>query len=290
MIKTTSTLYDILESRTVSFVGSIASVIGLIIVIYQIFSGSKIEFYQKAAYSLLLIIFLAIAFYSILIRSNKQALEKSFYQMHAINHLYRNTLCQMFSEKNTAPDTTTLLQNERTTLEAVCQRIATIYSTLTRRTCTVTLKLLTKGENKLYCETYVRSEMKSTRDDDHPKIFEVKTGANSAFDEALRYIPGRPSYFYSSDLTKNSEYRNQRPNWKSYYKSTLVVPVRYADSSKVGQNDVTDDVGFLCVDSMSRNRLKNGFHVQILCAFADQMFNFVKLMRGNYHIAKKLSP
>ncbi len=287
MIRTTASIYDILDSRVVAFAGSIASIIGLGYIVYEMLHGVQIELYQKILYCLLLLIFFATALYSFRVRSDKQAVEKCFYQMHEINHLYRNTLCQMFSERDPISDTTVLLQNERTVLEAVCQRIAVIYSTLTRRPCVVTFKLLTKNGNRYFCETYVRSEMKSTRDDDHPKVFEVKTGANSAFDDSLKFVPGRPSFYHSPDLTKDKEYRNQRPNWINYYKSTIVVPVRYADTNKVGQDGATEDVGFLAVDTLSRNRLKKGFQVQILCAFADQMFNFIQLMRGNYCIARK---
>ena len=49
-----------------------------------------------------------------------------------------------------------------------------------------------------------------------------------------------------------------------------------------GGNVEGDDIGFLCIDSDSRYRLNGGFHVEILAAFADQLYNFFSFMRGTY--------
>ena len=289
----TDKVYDILESKIVAFTGAIASIIGLLIAFWQVRDGAPIQFSQLAVYSALFLVAIFVGFYSVRVRSDKQALSSTFQHFHEINHLYRDVLTKEFKRNVSLSDSTSLLQQERYTLEAVCQRISTIFQLLTRRRCVVTLKLITENQGHYSTETYVRSEAKSIRENDHPKVFELKTGANSAFDEAMKFIPGDVSYFYSADLIKDDKlgkYRNQRPSWRKHYQSAIVVPVRFADPQKVGQNDATDDIGFLCVDTKSRNRLKDGFHVQILCAFADQMYNFMQLMRGQFNIAQSVQP
>jgi len=56
------------------------------------------------------------------------------------------------------------------------------------------------------------------------------------------------------------------------------------DGSRLGQPDQSQDLGFLCVDTLSRNRLNEGYHVELMSAFADQMYNFLSLMRGRYTV------
>jgi hypothetical protein len=44
-------------------------------------------------------------------------------------------------------------------------------------------------------------------------------------------------------------------------------------------------LGFLAVDTMSENRLNNTYQMQMLAAYAHQMYNFMSLMRGKYSLA-----
>jgi hypothetical protein len=85
-------------------------------------------------------------------------------------------------------------------------------------------------------------------------------------------------------LTKLKDYANERINWKKHYVSALVVPIRYVDVGKIGQPDCSDDLGFLCIDTLTPNRLKNEWHLALLSAFADQLYNFMSLMRGKYRL------
>ncbi|MBF0555506.1 MAG: hypothetical protein HQK96_13275 [Nitrospirae bacterium] len=174
---------------------------------------------------------------------------------------------------------------EGETIHSVCEKIEKIYFSLTGKPCLVTVKLIRPKDEKgdTYCEIYARSETNCRRDDLGKKLFEVSE-ENTVFHKALqrRGMNEDCSHFHSEDLTKEDNYRNERQNWKNFYKSTIVVPIRYHPKQELRKKVIPDDLGFLCVDTRSTNRLKKGAHVQILAALADQMYNFLSLMKGRY--------
>lgn len=222
---------------------------------------------------------------AILVVINNKSLRRIGYYIHRINHAYRDTLYGCFGDNSSKKNTQELAEIAKNTLKSVCQNIAKIYSSeLKGRDCTVTIKLITKDEKGgASCGTYVRSEEDSRRDQSPPFVYAVGTGANTAFDSALRIgQAGKCSHFYSGDLTKDDTYNNQRSHWDNFYRSTIVVPIRRLNPHKLGLPDASDDIGFLSVDTMSRNRLNDEHHVELLAAFADQMYNFFCLMQGKY--------
>ena len=209
--------------------------------------------------------------------------------LHRINHDYRDTLSAIFKhgahrfDQNEYRDYVT--QSERKIIKSVCQKIAKIYSSFTHGSCTVTVKLVTRVAEKMFCETYERSEENCDRDTGPSRIFEINTGANTAFDEAIKYATGKVSHFHSEDLTTNGSYRNQRDHWSDFYQSCIVVPIRCVNPDKIGTKDCSDDIGFLCVDTLSDNRLNNTWHVELLAAFADQNAQLRLLDERQIHIA-----
>lgn len=232
-----------------------------------------------------LLFFAAVNFYSLRIRADNQILEEIAKHFREINSNYRETL---FSSFWGIPQTTPMddrLLAEKKTLKSICQIIARIFSKmLYGRECTVTVKLLTEEDNGIsYATTYVRNHETSERDvDDHGK-YEVNSGRNTGLDQALKNSPaGKLSYFHSADLSKETEYRNQREDYLNCYKSTIVVPIRCP--LKRGERSA-QNYGFLTIDTMTRHRLNNGHHVVLLSSLAEQMFNFMALMRGDYKIA-----
>ncbi len=208
-----------------------------------------------------------------------------------INSIYRDRLFSAFYGDNYISDIEERIGIEKATLISVCQRIADIYTELIGKKCVVTVKLLTQepsedkkdGSLVTYVTTYARSEADSKRDKEKPKRFLVHEGENTAFDQALMpNKPGKIAHFYSADLLKDKRFRdysNQRSNWEKHYKSTIVVPIRCMGVEGKSQRS---DIGFLCVDTKSRNRLDNSHHLVMLAALSDQMYNFMSLMRGKY--------
>ncbi len=213
-----------------------------------------------------------------LLNRDNYRLRQCAYDLHDINHIYRDALSRLFSNR-TQPDPEQFLLVEREVLNSVCVKIANIFVNLIGRKCVVTVKLLTKEDNRTFCFTWARSDRELLRDTSSVDWYEVGTGANTGFDEALKLRPASPSYFYSPDLiAMGPAYSNRREAWQRFYQSTIVVPIHHV----VVSEKRTEALGFLCVDTMSQHRLNETYHVQFLAAFADQMYNFLSLMRRRY--------
>ena len=192
----------------------------------------------------------------------------------------------MFSSENPHTNLNDLLEKEKQVLHAICQRIENIYSRVIHRDCLVTIKLVVKeADGKHFAHTYVRSLDKCIRDEPTRIKYEIGSGQNTAFDTAIQKRPnGIPSHFFSANLAKEKDYCNQRQHFSNFYNSTIVVPIRGINKGRENTDNEFDMVGFLCVDTRSKNRLNDGYHLQMLSSLAGQMYNFMSLMRGKYTV------
>ena len=277
-------IHSIASSPWTAIAGTFASIGGLVWVAGDHLQEEDPQVFSFALFCLISFIFVAIGMYSISVRAKNVSLQNMTRHIHDINHLYRDTLHDCFSGNTPITDQSSLLEKERVTIRAVCQRIQQIYTPLIGRDCTITTKLITKDKdtNKRFCTKYVRSQDLMERDRGELQHYAVGTGQNTALDESLRMAqPGNISHFFSPDLTKEKNYVNQRSNWETFYRSTIIVPIRSATGCD--NENTPDDLGFLCIDTLARNRLNDGYHLQLLAAFADQMYNFFSLMRGSYN-------
>ena len=202
-----------------------------------------------------------------------------------INKLYRDKLRESFAKEDPSYDPVDLAAEEKSVLQAVCQRIENIFSRVTGRNCMVTIKLLTKENGKVFAETYVRSQQLCDRDNPCQLKYSVGTGKNTSFDEAAKKrADGRPQHYFSPNLLKENGYSNERQHYDRFYKSTLVVPILGINRGKEETPEEFDHVGFLCVDTLAVNHLNDGYHLYMLSALATQMYNFMSLMRGKYTV------
>lgn len=270
----------------ISMIGGLVSFLWFI---YERINGLEPSYYKYILIIITFSVFCIVSGYSFLVRKENSALRDMAKYIHEINHDYRNALRDMFVKGATTINRDNLMLAEAETIKSVCQKIGKIYSRLIGKECTVTVKLITEENKKTsYCTTYARSELNSDRDSTSPSNFEIGTGKNLAFDTALRYSPISLSYFFSADLPKDHKegrYTNERQHFNKFYKSAIVVPIRCIPKNK---NEKSDDIGFLSIDTMSRNRLNNTFHHVLLAAFADQMYNFFGLTRGTYKISSEV--
>src|SRR6266705_2319254 len=273
---------DTAESKWFVFASGVASFVSFYFDFQQEFKSLPINL----SLALSLTAFGAAAIYSVRVREKLLAHQRSARFIHDINHEYRNILSETFGTalQNSEQIDSILVTREREIIETVCHRIASIYSGLIARPGTVTVKIITKENENVFCHTYARSEPKSRRDRDGILgNFPVGTGENTGFDIALQSDPSGISHFFCSNLPKSKKqnrYRNRRDNFEKYYKSAIVVPIRSQTSQQNGSNNR----GFLCVDTLSTNSLNEGYHIELLAAFGDQMYNFLSLMRGTYRL------
>ena len=277
------TIGEIAYSKTTAVIGTIASIVSFGWVVYEQYILKSDSIAPVALLICVTLIYCVICFYSVLIRQENLIFEQIPQKIHEVNHIYRNKLREVFSGKNPIDKRSDLVDIEESVLRSVCQRIEKIFSRLVGDDCVVTIKLITTKNGQRLAETYIRSIDDCPRDDKGFSSYEIGTGENTAFDEALKIeVNNKVSHFYSPDLEKDKKekkYNNQRSNFGEYYRSAIVVPIR----CKTGAN-ATDDIGFLCVDTKAINRLKPGYQVHLMASFADQMYNFMCLMRGNYSV------
>ncbi len=228
------------------------------------------------------------------IREN-QRLTKCAYNLRDVNYIYRQSLYHALSVTGNGLNPEEMLLIERDILSKVCHQIASIFSRCIGKDCVVTVKLLTRekvgGEERVpCCFTWARSEIAIERDHgEAPRLYAVEK--NTAFGVALRRREAQPPHFFSADLgrlEREGRYANERPGWKRLYRSAIVVPIRHAPEN-IANDAVEDVIGFLCLDTRSTNRLNNTYHVHLLTSFADQMFNFLSLMRRRYATTDKSS-
>lgn len=290
----TRKIREILNSRWFDVLAGSCSIVGFFWFVYAKFEPTGDQLATFVFWLCAAPAFVGLVVYSIRVRQENRAFESFTKTLHKVNHDYRNVLRELFGPAHSFENEEVRSVCEQRTLRSVCQKVAEIFGNLTHVKCSVTVKLITKDGGKAYCQTLVRDEDNSPREDGYPQKFEVGTGVNTAFDTALRYKPGEISYFYGADLPKLSKekdkekrYYNQRTNWEAFYKTAIVVPIRYIERDGSGAAIGSDDVGFLCVDAGSPHRLNDRYHVHILAAFADQMYNFMSLVRGRYDIHKQ---
>ena len=281
MVKSMSVVHQIAGSPVTVLVGTITSVLSLAWVTAAFLSETSMVL-SVIVMILSFGIFFSLSAYSIRVRNMNFGLKAIAGHIHRINHIYRDVLYECFAGVDPVTNEDDLLQQEMKTIRSVCQRIQNMFSQLLFRECLVTVKLITKDDDgKSYCTTYERSQEKCERDNSCVQAYDVGTQINTAFDKALEMRHDNAcSRFYGADLLSDASYNNQRPHWEKFYRSAIVVPIRNPSISLKSQD--ADDLGFLCVDTMSRNRLNDTYHVDMLAAFGDQMFNFFSLMRGTY--------
>jgi hypothetical protein len=93
---------------------------------------------------------------------------------------------------------------------------------------------------------------------------------NSSIESSHKYYPGEDD----TRLEKIFKYLNRRRNWPLKYKSTLVVPIY--PLVRESNEDNTQPIGFLCVDSRSRRTFNRGYDLDIMRGVADGLYYYLK--------------
>lgn len=277
-------IHKLAASPWTVLISTVGSILGLGVLLYDRFFNDSTFVAPIVLFISSTILYVAVSMYSVKVREDNLKLQEIAESFREINSIYKDRLFELFFGDDPIIEREELQAIEKSTITSICQRISQIYSKLISKDCVVSVKLLTKVENNIwYVTSYARSINDCERDKTNPKTFEVNTGQNTAFDMALmNNTTGGPTCFYSGDLKKHKNYHNQRPNWAKHYQSAIVVPIRCLG---VERKPRRNDIGFLCIDTKSRNRLNNGHHVTMATALADQIYNCISLTRGKYRVA-----
>lgn len=241
-------------------------------------------FYTVIGFSIVSVILFTVFIYQMW--RDTHAIRNSYYKIHEINHSYRDALARSVFHPHdgfahTADHVLAHANREVDTLSTVVQKISLIYRELTGAPCMVAVKVCDKRDNAEVCFAIARSERETGRDQTGEAKFSLDPNKNTAFAEARKPHKSGASHFHSPDLialAESNKYHNEREDWRRFYKSCIVVPIRYNRQTATPE---CREIGFLSVDTRARHRLNDTFHVQLLAAFADQMYNYINLSRGN---------
>jgi hypothetical protein len=123
------------------------------------------------------------------------------------------------------------------------------------------------ASNDPYCFLWVKTARANYK---HvPPIQVIK---NTRFREAME--PRENCYFFSADLENYPGYEDTIPDWRTRYKSCIVVPLRC-----IKEGGTPDFIGFLKVETMQVNKLNEKIHVQIVAELADLIYLTLELSR-----------
>jgi len=238
----TKVAYNIATNPWTLLLSTLGGIVGIGVLVYDRFFIDTPSATPILLFLVVTIVYVLVSGAALRVLGDNRKLKEIANNFREINLIYRDRLFSAFYGPSPVDDRKKLIDIEKSTVTSICQRVAQIFTKLIGRNCVVTLKLLTKDGDKTYVTTYARSENDSERDKANPKRFEVNTGQNTAFDEALMpNTTGHISHFYSGDIRKHKYYTNQRPNWDKYYQSAIVVPIRCLG---VEGKSEREDIGF----------------------------------------------
>lgn len=247
--------------------------------------------------------------YAKIVKNYKQSLSASFYNLsHDLRNEYFDLLKmhkkgrdQGDNIESLTRDTISFLQN---ILDTLCE---TLHSMTGQEFCGC-IKVIENNNNvsnkinretasiKTFCRSRNVSPERVVSDTQHKKI---KINENTDFYEILDYenMESNSCFYqpnlidYDKSLRKvGQKYRNTTTDWKNYYRSTIVAPIRVANE-RLFYNDIKV-IGFLCVDSMSVDALRNtpverNCYSNIVKAYADVAFIILNMYGYYLQKAKK---
>jgi hypothetical protein len=222
-----------------------------------------------------------------LMASGHKRLKRSFGKVHDLNHLYRDTLAltnakmlQMAGADAKEKVNELLARTEEETISKVLVIIADQFSLLINRQVVVTFWRYMEETNSCIEQETSAHGKDATRPFRARERFDV--AHNSVF-RSCQSFKGKCCHFYSDDINDAHDskegYEDERPDYKEHYQAVLSVPIRFTFE------ELDDKLGYLQVDTKSRYRLNDVEHLYLLSAYADQLYNFLSLVRRNFLFA-----
>lgn len=305
-------IFDILS--LVSAIMTIITFVYWIIQLITSFLNDKNDFSLQSASTVVNIILALMLFicaikikkYGRLIRTTKQAFSENYYQFL---HDFRNYYFDMLNDRKSKGDTLTvkdLTKETKQYIENALGYLCDILEKVTGEKICACVKLIenhginTKiDKEKATVITFCRSKNsdigRKTYDGMHNKSILIKD--NTDFYDMIGEESLNSSCFYHGDLGKfdkklrdvGKTYKNSTENYQSLYVGTIVVPIRINNEHLfyTNCNNGYDIVGFLCVDSLSRNAFREdefnkSININIMKSFAAELY--ITLNKYNYYL------
>lgn len=271
-------LSNIASNNWFVIAGGISSIVSGLVLIYEWTPGA-VALWPYVLVGATSTIVLLLTIYSFRVRAENKSLRDLSSVFCDINRIYRDNLRALMASNET--DVVKRQAVECAVLAYVAQRIENIFSRAINRQCLCSIKLIDRDERGDYAKTLVRSQGNHVRDEEDQR-FSLGNGRNTALDVAMQkqHSAQLPHYF-SADLKREKSYFNERQNYLRHYQSMLVVPIYGGSLSNGSARLDWDIIGFLCMDTLSTNRLNDSFHLDMASALSAQMYAFMKTIRGS---------
>lgn len=218
---------------------------------------------------------------------------------HMLLHMSRDTYFEIMKyHKKSDLSICGLTETYKRHIVQVLDILCDIMESYTKQKICASIKFITVQDNanqdynnaKLI--TFGRSTNSDTNRDSYEKNGVIVLKENTDFFDIVDpYNDAPKNYFYQSNLEEyskileknNKQYKNSNPNWRHYYIGTIVVPIRLMNSKLYTSDneDSFDIIGFLCVDSLSKNAFtlkQEKENVETLKSFADLLY----ILLGQY--------
>lgn len=262
-----------------NLLAGLASIFGLIYVLFKIPEQSIVEIYIIMLSTILIV-------YVIYINTKElHRYSQVLSHIHAVNHIIRDALVEL---ENIPINDLTKETKSRT--KDLVNIISSCYSMLSRTHCNVSLKEVQSKNDINYLNTIARDSTSFTQRDKHNSASSDDTiDSNTDFSKIWYKDELGLKYYLSNNLKaefKKNNYKNTSflkygdpelihifgypfiKKWTLPYMSTLVFPIQYMNSSGA-KNAI---YGFLCIDSNSTNIFDSRYMVELGAAFADALY------------------
>ena len=223
----------------------------------------------------------------------RSVFSKSYY---SLLHDYRNLKGELeVSEYDKNAVYHKIVNFSTNTLDSLCS----IFNILTRQEVSACIKIIEPSNNLEYATAKVKTFCRSKNSDSRRFQYDNDSTRNETIickntDFSTIVQPGKTvSCFYKRDLVAfqkhhqdtDEEYLNSNPEWKKFYKATIVAPIRIANirNSKVKSEDSYTILGFLCIDSLSTHAFEESqetYYTKIVKAYAALLYSVLDVYKN----------
>lgn len=295
-----------LDSNFNKWVISIAAFVAIVIPIRDFTELGRANHELITRWTITSLLFLL--FFGTIIReyltSRKEKYANINHHKHRCIHLTRD-LTTYLQENIATADPETVKKMVGMALQQIMNELAELYTLLTGTKCRATLKTVYSRNGKLY--VYAMARDGKSADTNKKKDKERQSGNLDPIEENVDFsylyddFGPNSRCFFCNDLTTKRNYRTSsfkvygnppenvsihdrwsqfvrhEKDWPLPYRSTIVWPVQQRESRLLPLRDTLGCIGFLAIDSESRNVFREKWDFPIGATISDALFHPLKL-------------
>lgn len=297
------------DSNIGKWVAWFAAIVGISLAVRDFFHfvDDKAEVISASVIAGLLVFFVLYSIVREALTSRKEKYANINSHRHQCIHIVRDLITYLEKEQCVSHNERTLKQIRSITSQLLTKflnEFAVIFSMLTGTNCRATIKAIYRKEDKLYVYTLARDETSRNvnwkKDQERFEKDADPIDKNEDFQILYKDYGPNNRCFFCNDLTIRRNYETssfdavqQRPamdititsriraifswkdDWPLPYRSTIVWPTQQSPNPEI-QINKPECIGFLAIDSESRNVFKERWDFYIGAEVADALFHALR--------------